>query len=156
MEPIDEAARARLAAEMELQRAALNKRWRHIAAEADIAYETLRAVRKGPGGIPPFTRRRIEIALQWPVGRIDEILGDSTTATEATERARLADIAMLLDPERIIEKKLRDDPVEHDIASVPDAPEDFVWAAIFRYRTRLANEYRARLEAQNHPDASAG
>lgn len=71
---ISDEKRRELEKAMEERRDLLGKRWRAVAADGGISYETVRAVRKGTGDIPAPTRRALERGLNWPVGHIDEIL----------------------------------------------------------------------------------
>lgn len=91
-DPIDPEARARLNQAMEERRADLGLKWREVAAAAgDISTEGLRNIRSGPSGIPPFRRRAVERALQWPRYEVDRILGDAEVPHEwsADQRAQM-------------------------------------------------------------------
>lgn len=73
---IDEESRARLRQRMEERRLHLGLRWRDLAAPG-LSIETLRETRNGKRDVSVFTRRKIERALQWPIGEVDRILEDA-------------------------------------------------------------------------------
>lgn len=73
---LDPAARAELERRMEERRAHLGLRWSDVGDAMNMTVEGIRGIRKGPSGIPAFTRRALERALKWPTGEVDRILGD--------------------------------------------------------------------------------
>lgn len=64
----DEAARERLAAEMDRRRIALRLRWEEIAAMAGITTAHLRKFRRGDAGLGAIVEAKAEEALQWEPG----------------------------------------------------------------------------------------
>lgn len=63
----------RLDLAMDARRLSLNLEWRDLAKAAGVSYETLRALRRA-GNAAPLTKRRVEEALHWTPGSIDEVL----------------------------------------------------------------------------------
>ena len=63
----------RLDQAMERRRLQLGLEWREVADRAGVSYETLRALRKS-GVASSLSKRRIEGALQWAPGSIDNVL----------------------------------------------------------------------------------
>lgn len=85
---LDPAARAALERRMEERRADLGLRWKDVADAMGITVEGIRGIRKGPSGIPAFTRRALERALRWPTGEVDRILGDTEAPLPSEVPAR--------------------------------------------------------------------
>ena len=139
----------RLDAAMDARRLDLHLSWRDVAREADISYETLRAVRRGENSPSPLTTRDIERALHWAAGSVDAVLGGSdpdplegasTTctpqnggaATSPHVRALEAVWETLSPPEKIVAlARIQPDiprPAVADPCPDPDSPtEQAVW-----------------------------
>ncbi|GGM64347.1 hypothetical protein GCM10012275_38660 [Longimycelium tulufanense] len=117
--------RERLADAMERRRLELRMRWKDVAAAGDIAYETLRAIRKGKGDeIRGLTKVAIETALRWAPGSVDVILsGGEPTPLEQPQPPSFPVNAA--------------DPVERDIWAITVLPEDIRWAYIQMYRRHV-------------------
>lgn len=74
MTPIPSEQRERLSTLMEDRRLALGLSWREVAQRADLAYETVRALRTGDGGVQSLTAANLDRALQWQTGSVERIL----------------------------------------------------------------------------------
>lgn len=90
---IDSETRERLAAAMEARAVDLDMTWREVAAVANLSYETLRAVRRGTGAIPPRTRRKIDRGLSWPQGTVNSIIEDPGFTVEGLPVPKVIDPA---------------------------------------------------------------
>lgn len=106
---------------MNERRLGLGMDWNDVAIKANVAYETLRALRRGQRRPNELTVRRLEDALQWEPGSIDAILDGG----EPTPR--------------------EDESPTNNVAAFDDTPpglserEEKIWAAL-----RDAGETRER------------
>jgi hypothetical protein len=82
--------RKRLDDEMNRRRVELGLRWKDVASEAGLSYESLRAVRAGSYGMMrDLTAAGIERGLRWAPGSVKAILaGGQPTHVEAVPAAR--------------------------------------------------------------------
>lgn len=77
---------AQLEAAMEHRRVELRMSWRDVSAAAEMSYEGLRGIRKGERNPNPITRARIEEALHWAPGSVDDVLaGREPTPAQSTK-----------------------------------------------------------------------
>lgn len=76
-----------LEAALDARRQELDKAWRDIAIDAGISYETLRALRRGDNEPSTLTKRRLERALRWETGSLDEVLAGGEALPLASEPA---------------------------------------------------------------------
>ena len=80
-------ARERLADAMEQRLIELDRRWQDVAGRGNISLKTLYDVRKGTGNISVRTKRGIERGLQWPEGRVQQLI-DGTKRPSAPPAPR--------------------------------------------------------------------
>lgn len=78
----------RLAEAMESRRVELRMTWRDVADAGGMTVEGLRGIRRGERHPTTLTKRRIEDALRWQAGSVEQILvGGEPTAATADEPA---------------------------------------------------------------------
>lgn len=93
--------RQRLAEYMEERCLDLGLTWRDVARRSGLSYESIRALRAGPGRIRRLSARKIDRAFEWRPGSVESILngGEPTPS------------AVTFDEQKLIEE------VRHQIAS---------------------------------------
>jgi hypothetical protein len=84
--------RRRLGDEMERRRIQLGLRWKQVAEDGGISYESIRAVRHGDADLRELTKRGIDVGLRWEPGSVQIILdgGDPVPVPEPDEGAEPA------------------------------------------------------------------
>ncbi|HLL34235.1 MAG TPA: helix-turn-helix transcriptional regulator [Streptomyces sp.] len=89
-EPQESGWHERLDAAMEARRVDLGLNWKQLAGKAGIAYETLRAIRRGTFAPSAVNQRRLENALGWRPGSIAAVMkgGVPELADQAAPQSR--------------------------------------------------------------------
>lgn len=78
----------RLDQAMSDRRVELRLSWRDVAAAAEMSEAALRAIRRGRYQPSRITKRRIEDALRWMTGSVDEILTGGEAASSEDRAGR--------------------------------------------------------------------
>lgn len=112
----------------------LDLKWDEVAAAARISPATLRAIRRGTNQPSRRTKRRIETALQWEPGSIDDILagGQPTPIdrppTKPTQPPSVEELAEVIERLEAKSKQLeaKDAQINADLAEVKEQLRRFL------------------------------
>lgn len=127
---------------MDAARVDLGWKWTKVAERmGGMSPQNLFLIRKGSIAITDRTARLIEKAFDWPPGRVRELRPVDKPRTNPNRTSERP--PALREP--LTERDLRD-VTERAIWEVDEASEDARWAAVFKYRVRLAREYGVQLQ----------